>query len=308
MARLRAPWPFQHVGLKVLSLGLAILIWSMVAGEETVERVVRVPLELQQFPAGLELETDPPSTADVRVRGASGALGRLSPVDMVAVLDLKGARTGRRLFHLTPDQVRVPFGVQVLQVTPTTVTLSFEKSASRKVPVVPAVDGKPAPGFLVGRITIDPAVVEIAGPESAVKTASEALTEPVSVEDARELVKESVSIGLADSSVRLTGARVATVAVQIVPATLERTIKGLPVHLRNLTTGLTAQAIPSTVGIGVRGSRESLNRLAADEVVAYVDLTGLGPGQYMLPVHADASREAGVTRADPASVQVRITQ
>ena len=36
----------QHPGLKVLSVGLAVLLWLIVAGEETVERGLRVPLEL----------------------------------------------------------------------------------------------------------------------------------------------------------------------------------------------------------------------------------------------------------------------
>ena len=36
------------------------------------------------------------------------------------------------------------------------------------------------------------------------------------------------------------------------------------------------------------------------------DLTGLGPGQYSLTVHADSSPEAGVTRIEPPSVQVQI--
>src|SRR6478672_404145 len=97
--------PFRHLGLKLLSLGLALLLWMAVAGEEIVERGLRVPLELQQFPSGLELQAEPPAAADVRVRGASAALSRLSPGDVVAVLDLHGAQTGRRLFHLTPEQV-----------------------------------------------------------------------------------------------------------------------------------------------------------------------------------------------------------
>ncbi len=66
----------------------------VVAGEETVERGLRVPLELQQFPAGLELQGDVPSTVDVRVRGASGTLSRVGPGDIVAVLDLRTARAG----------------------------------------------------------------------------------------------------------------------------------------------------------------------------------------------------------------------
>src|SRR5437764_15082071 len=100
---------FRHLGLKLLSLGLAVSLWMVVSGEETVERSLRVPLELQQFPAGLELQGEPPSTVDVRVRGASGTLGRVSSGDIVAVLDLRGARAGRRLFHLPPELVRAPF-------------------------------------------------------------------------------------------------------------------------------------------------------------------------------------------------------
>src|SRR4029077_6490622 len=75
-----------------------------------VERGLRVSLELQQFPPGLEIQGEPLSTVDVRVRGASGTRGRLSPGDVVAVMDLRAARVGRRLFHLTPEQVRAPFG------------------------------------------------------------------------------------------------------------------------------------------------------------------------------------------------------
>ena len=40
----------------------------------------------------------------------------------------------------------------------------------------------------------------------------------------------------------------------------------------------------------------------------FIDLAGLGPGQYTLDVHADSSPDAGVTRVEPASVQVRITR
>src|SRR5436305_9388556 len=101
--KLSALWPFRHFGLKVLSLGLAILLWMAVAGEETVERGLRVPLELQQVPAGLELTGEVPTAVDVRVRGASGTLSRVAAGDVVAVVDLRTARAGRRLFPLGPD-------------------------------------------------------------------------------------------------------------------------------------------------------------------------------------------------------------
>lgn len=302
-----AGWIFGNLWLKVLSLGLAMLLWMVVSGEETVERGLRVPLELTQVPADLEVLGDVPATVDVRVRGASGTLSRVGNGDVVAVLDLHTALSGRRLFPLTPDQVRVPFGVEIVQVLPSAVTMAFEPSASREVPIVPAVDGRPAPGFVVGPLSAEPRVVEVIGPESAVKRATEVLTEPVSVAGARAPVKQSVILGLLDPSLRLKTARSAMVTVQILQAPLERMLRNQPVHLRNLGPNLQAEAVPSAVDLTVRGNRDALGRIAADDLTAFVDLAGLGPGQYSLTVHADSSRDAGVTHVTPETVQVRIS-
>lgn len=299
-------WPFRHIGLKLLSLAIALLLWMAVSGEETVERSLRVPLELQQFPAGLELQGEVPATADVRVRGTSGALGRVSPGDVVAILDLRGARPGRRLFHLTPEQVRAPFGVEVVQVSPPTIAMVFEISDSRQVAVVPSLDGKPAPGYVVGKITTDPAAVDVVGPRSAVKRTSEAITEPVDISGATDSVTETVTVGLMDPTVRLKTPRATTVTVQIVPGSEERTLRSQPVHLQGLPAHLSAQANPNAVDVTLRGSSRAVNDV--NEVNAYVDVSGLGEGDYTLPVRADASDEAGVTHIEPSAVHVRVTR
>src|SRR5262245_60203121 len=222
------------MAMKVTAIAFAIALWMTVSGEETVERGLRVPLELQQFPAGLELQGEVPANVDVRVRGTAGTLGRLAPGDIVAVLDLRGARVGRRLFTVTPEQVRTPFGVQVMQVTPATVAMAFEQSATRVVPVVPDIDGRPAPGYVIGPPTSDPAKVEVVGPASAVARVTEALTEPVSVAGAQDAVKERVAVGLLDPLVRLKDSRKATVTGRITRGPLERDVRGRAVPLRNI--------------------------------------------------------------------------
>ena len=300
-------WPFRQLGLKALSLGLALLLWMVIAGDETVERGLRVPLELQQFPAGLELQGEPPALVDVRVRGSSAILSRVGAGDIVAVLDLGASRPGRRLFQLTPEQVRTPFGVEVVQVAPASIVFVFENSATRRVPVVPAVDGEPAPGYVLGPVSADPPTVEIAGPESAVKQATEALTEPVSVAGASGMVTEDATVGLLDPALRVKGPRSVTVRVQVVPGPRERLLRDRPVRLRDQPEGLTAQAMPSAVDVVIRGSREGLSRVDSEQVVPYVDLKGLGAGEYSLTVHVDAVGDAGIARIEPSTVQVRLT-
>lgn len=301
-------WPFRNFTLKVGSLALAIMVWAIVAGEETVERGLRVPLELQQFPVTLELQNDAPSLVDVRVRGSSGSLSRMGPGDIVAVLDLRTARAGRRLYQLTPEQVRVPFGIQVTQVSPPTIALVFEASLTRQVPIAPAIEGDPAPGFVVGRVTSEPSNVEVVGPQSAVQRVTEALTEPVSVAGAERNVTDTVTVGFADPAVRLRSPRQAVVTVQVMPGPIERDLEDQPVHLRNLGPHLQARVVPDAVHLVLRGSREGVRRLSPGGLAAFVDLTGLGVGQYALPVRVDTSPDAGVARINPATVQVRIVR
>ncbi len=100
--------PFRHLGLKVLAITLASVLWFTVAGEHVVERSLRVPLAVRNLPTHLEIVGDLPDSVDVRVRGSSAQLSRLDPGDVVAMLDLSSDRTGQRLFHLRSDEVRVP--------------------------------------------------------------------------------------------------------------------------------------------------------------------------------------------------------
>jgi YbbR domain-containing protein len=298
--------PLRHLRLKVFALALAALLWLTVAGEHLVERTLRVPLEFRNIPEQLEIVGDPPGTVDVRLRGSSALLGRLEPGEIVAVLDLAGARQGARLFHLRNEEVRSPYGVEVAQVVPGTLALDLERSGRRVVPVVPPTEGDPAPGFVVGRITAEPATVEVLGPESRLRELSEAITEPVTVSASRERVRDVVTIGVADSAVRLAQPQSATVVVEILPAPVEREFGGVPVRWRNLGAGLRAQVVPSLARVSVRGRQEALVPLRADTIEAFVDLAGLGPGQYNLRVQVDPPQTFGVSDISPAVVDVTI--
>jgi YbbR domain-containing protein len=298
--------PFRHLGLKILAIALASLLWLTVAGEHVVERSLRVPLEFRNIPEALEIVGNAPDSVDVRVRGSSAVLSRIQTGEIAAALDLSNARAGSRLFHIRNDAIRAPFGIEVAQITPATLALELEKSARRHVPVIPATEGDPAPGFVVGRITANPATVEIVGPDSRVRQVAEATTEPVSVKDARVRVRDGVTVGVVDPSVRLTQALRAEVIVEIWPAPVERQISDVPVRYRNLTQGLRANLSPQLVLVSVRGSQDALADLRGDGVQAFVDLAGLGSGRYNLRVQVDPAESFGVVTIDPAIVSVTI--
>ena len=298
--------PFRHLRLKVLALLLSAVLWFTVAGEHVVERSLRVPLEFRNIPQSLDIVGNAPDSVDVRLRGSSAVLSRVQPGEITAVLDLGSARTGSRLFPIRADEVRAPFGIEVSQVIPNTIALDLEKSARRRVPVVPATDGSPAPGYVIGRVSADPATVEIMGPESRLRQITEATTEPVSVKDARAPVRDGVSVGVVDASVRLVEPQNANVTVEIWPAPVERQVADVPVRYRNLQSGLQANLTPQLAHVTVRGSKDTLANLRGDNVMAFVDLAGLGSGRYNLRVQVDPAERFGVVAIDPAVVAVVI--
>jgi YbbR domain-containing protein len=299
--------PFRQFWLKLLAVMMATLLWLTVAGEHVVERTLRVPLELRNVPEQLEIVGDPPMTVDVRVRGSSTLLTRTEPGEIVAILDLATARAGSRLFHLRADEVRRPYGVEVAQITPVTISLELEKSGRRSVPVVPAVEGDPAPGYVIGRAMATPGAVEVVGPESRLRELTSATTEPISVAGQRGNVTDTVTIGVSDSALRLVEAQSATVTVEVLPAPVERDLAGVPIRWRNLGSGLSARIQPSVLRVTVRGRRAAFDALRPEMVDAFVDLAGLGPGQYNLRVQVDTTQvDVGVMSMEPSVVQVTI--
>lgn len=293
----------RHLGLKFISIALAALLWLVVSGEQTVERALRIPLEFTNLPPQLEMVGQPTNAADVRVRGSSGALSRIATGELVAVLDLRAARPGRRLFHLTGADVRTPFGVEVVQVGPSNVSITFEPSASKVVPVVPNVDGDPADGYVVGKVNADPATVEIVGPASAVAGLTEAITETISVVDATDTVTETVTIGVPDPSVRLRNPQNALVTVAVAESPIEWAVAAISVQASH--KGGTAQLLPAQVTVYVRGPRDARGS-GADSFDATVDTEGLRPGEFQLPVRVIPPARIGIVRVEPAEVRVRI--
>jgi YbbR domain-containing protein len=298
--------PFRHFWPKAVAVCIATLLWVAVGGEKIVERSLRAPLELQNEPEALEIVGEVPSTVDVRVRGSSAALGRLVPGDVLAVLDVSTARSGRNMFHLAPDHVRVPFGVEVTYAGPTTVPLVFEREATKTVPVVPDVEGEPAAGYAVERVTIEPEQVDVVGPESALGDLRQATTEPIELNGASNAVRQTVTIGILNSSARLREPRSAIVTVYIEAIRTERTIGNIPVRMQNLRAGQSARSTPSSVAVTVRGAEDGLKALTTDAIEAAIDLSGLGVGRYDLPIRIATSKVFGVVRIEPSQVRITI--
>ncbi|MGH7486410.1 MAG: CdaR family protein, partial [bacterium] len=69
--------------------------------------------------------------------------------------------------------------LEVVQVIPSEVHLTFDTRVTRQVPVHPRVFGHFAAGYEIARVETDPSTITISGPRKRVEAAEAAITDPV---------------------------------------------------------------------------------------------------------------------------------
>jgi len=169
----------KNLPFKLVSLAIAILLWWAVGRDQPIDIPMTVPLEFQNAPANLEINSDYPFETRVTLRGPARLLQELNPSEIHAVLDLEGATPGQRTVDLSPREIRVPRNVRVVQIVPSQFHISLDRRVSRSVPVQPRVIGTLLSGYGITEVAADPPAITIIGPEKRVQAIQAAMTDPV---------------------------------------------------------------------------------------------------------------------------------
>ena len=188
---------------KLFSLAVATMLWVAIAGQQNSEIGMTIPLEYRNIPSKLEVVGDTTNSVEVRLRGSSALIREISSRDVSATLDLAGVHPGEKIEQLTYQNVKVPFGVDVVRVNPSQIRLNLENTVSKTVPVVVQVEGEPAAGFETGAVTVNPGSVEVEGPESKMRTLETMPTAAVNVDDRKTTFSGPVDLDLPDPMLRL---------------------------------------------------------------------------------------------------------
>jgi YbbR domain-containing protein len=162
----------ENWGIAALAVVLAMSLWVYVTDKNDTERTARVPgavrIECVNVPPGKAVS---PSCGDqtvvVRVRGSDSALKDLTSLDFHATADLSDVTSDTASVRVIVDP-KVP-RVNVIDVSPTEITVRLEKLTSRNVPVRARLGGPPPRGYDVASTVLEPAEAVVSGPQSLVE-------------------------------------------------------------------------------------------------------------------------------------------
>jgi YbbR domain-containing protein len=174
----------HNLGLKLISLGLAVGLWLAVTRDPVAEVAVDVAIEFHNVPQNLEISSENIPRAQIRLRGPERVVHHLQSSDVYAEIELSGLKPGERTFDLTAQQIHQPSELEVVQVIPSQFHLTFDTRLTRQIPVQPRVAGTFAPGYTLERVEVDPPAITITGPKMHVEAVESAITDPLDVSGA----------------------------------------------------------------------------------------------------------------------------
>jgi YbbR domain-containing protein len=194
----------HNFGLKLLSVLLAAGLWFIISrDEQPAEVAVRAPIVFQHVPADLEVSSEAIPEAQIRVRGPERVIRQLRANEVQAELDLAGTTPRDRTFDLTAQQIRHPREVEVMQIVPSQLHLTFDTRLTREVDVHPRVTGIFPDGEQIVKVDSDPSRITIVGPRHHVERIDAATTDPIDATGTRGSAVFTTSVYVSDPLVQV---------------------------------------------------------------------------------------------------------
>jgi YbbR domain-containing protein len=203
----------NNFGWKLAAIGIAVLIWVVVASEPELASFAAVSLQYKNLPSDLEISSSLIETVYLELRGPSGELRTLNTQRPAVVLDMTGVTPGERTFALGDREVRVPRGVHLVRAIPSQVRFDFEKRAVREVPVRARFNLDRQPEYEVASYTVSPAQLAVEGPESRVARITTAVSDPIDLAGVIGQTEFRVNAFVEDSYVRFRSSPAVVVSV-----------------------------------------------------------------------------------------------
>src|SRR3990170_7816030 len=151
----------KNLGLKLLAFAVAAGLWWFVAAESHIQVGFVVPLEIRNLPERMAITNKVERQVEVRLAGPSSLLGSIRQKDLVATIDLSGAKPGKEVVRLSERSFALPIGVRERGIYPPQIQITLERLERKTLPVIARIGG---PANLLRRIaqtSVAPSTLEV---------------------------------------------------------------------------------------------------------------------------------------------------
>lgn len=293
-----------NTGAKVVSVVVAIVLWIVVLGSRAVEVTKEIPITIST-PADLVVSNDIPEKVLFRLSGPKAFLRAIldRPEDPIRV-NLSGAKAGLVTYRFFADNIRLPIGVRVLQVNPSSMVVKLEAQKTKEVPVRLEMKGSLPEGYVLKRTDISPKMIKIRGPESRIEGITEAPANAVDLSQVRTNLQMAAQFDVARLGVRVEGTTPQiSIEVAAVQANYKIRVKGADIRVDSPHH---ARIDEPAVTVYVRMDHGEIAKLDPSQVSIEADLKGKTKGRYTAKLKVSLPPNIGMVRVVPDTVRVTL--
>lgn len=273
-------WPklfTENLWLKIISLVVAMVLWSIVSSRETeLEVPAKVSLEIKNLSKSLVRISDLPNEIEIKARGPRTVLRGLRNREMRYVLDLSGAMPGPMVVKFYDSKIEgLPKGANISEIYPSQVQLILSERKTRTVRVKPVFRGTPADGKEVLKPVVEPELVEISGAAEEIDVLTEVETEIIDLTGHSDTFTVEVGLDLINRHVEPVRDQSVRVTVPIGKPRINKVFYGIPIEVRN--TDYAYKLSRTDLDVQLEGPEEQLRLLTPGDLLLVIDAAELAP-------------------------------
>lgn len=180
----------ENLTIKIISIALALFLWFFVTFKGQTETSLDIPLEFKNTPSDMEVFKQSSKKISISISARERILKEISQNDIRVVVDLSNVKLGENSIPITKSSIKLPRGIEVLRIDPSTVKLLVDKKEQKTIPVRPVITGKPEKGFTISGVEVNPPLIKIEGAQKELDRIRLIKTEPIDIEG----ISESITV------------------------------------------------------------------------------------------------------------------
>lgn len=126
--------------LKLLSVGLATMLWFVVFLMGETKKEISVPVSIINLNKNYVIMKTDIEKVDITLTGRVSVLKDIKESDVRVSLDLLNIREGENIFNLSKSNVQIPRGVQIGDIRPSSTKIDVDRIIEKKVKTVVNLD------------------------------------------------------------------------------------------------------------------------------------------------------------------------
>jgi hypothetical protein len=256
------------------SLGVALILWIMVATEKIYSYQIRVPVEIIRLAPNKTLLEPIPEYAVIEVQGKGRSLIAAWFYDVRFRLEFPAIKKDQKINlnnYLSYLDLPATFALQIQEIVePGSFELKIDNLVEKIVSVKLSEEIDVEDGYVFANHTFGPDSVILTGPESKLKKIESILSGKIEQHSTTSAFSHTITLPNPEPGILEISPQNVQIEIDI-QLLVDRIVYKIPILIRNVRANLDVTAIPPDLALKVKGGEKIVADLQASDIKAEID-------------------------------------